>query len=61
MDEAILEPLSVGDLRGMNGEPATFWVPSYQRGYRWGPREVRRCSTTSGRARVRRTTCSRSW
>lgn len=42
MDEAILEPLSVGDLRGADGEPATFWVPAYQRGYRWGPREVQK-------------------
>jgi hypothetical protein len=42
MDEATLEPLSVGDLKGANGEQARFWVPGYQRGYRWGKDEVRR-------------------
>lgn len=32
--EAVLEPLRVGDIRGH------FWVPGYQRGYRWGRDEV---------------------
>lgn len=32
--DAILEPLTVGDISG------TFFVPSYQRGYRWGDEEV---------------------
>ena len=36
MDEAVLEPKSVGDITG------SFWVPSYQRGYRWGAPEVDR-------------------
>lgn len=40
MDEAILEPVSVGDMKNPDGEPARFWVPSYQRGYRWGANEV---------------------
>jgi hypothetical protein len=34
--EAHLEPLLVGDIKG------TFYVPAYQRGYRWGKDEVRR-------------------
>jgi hypothetical protein len=34
--EAYLEPKVVGDIRG------TFYVPAYQRGYRWGEVEVRR-------------------
>lgn len=34
--EAELEPLSVGDVSGH------FYVPAYQRGYRWGEVEVRR-------------------
>lgn len=42
MDEATLQPLSIGDLPGKHGEPARFWVPSYQRGYRWGDDQVRR-------------------
>jgi Protein of unknown function DUF262 len=33
---AILKPRKVGDLEG------TFFVPDYQRGYRWGEDEVRR-------------------
>lgn len=33
---AILEPRNVGDLKG------SFFVPDYQRGYRWGEDEVRR-------------------
>lgn len=35
-NEIILETKLVGDIRG------TFWVPSYQRGYRWGRHEVLR-------------------
>jgi hypothetical protein len=42
MDEANLEPLSIGDIPGKKGEPARFWVPAYQRGYRWGDDQVRR-------------------
>ena len=34
--EANLEPLLVGEIKG------TFYVPAYQRGYRWGEVEVRR-------------------
>src|SRR4051812_41588096 len=34
--EANLEPLLVGDIRGM------FYVPAYQRGYRWGTDEVKK-------------------
>jgi hypothetical protein len=34
--EATLEPKLIGDIEG------TFFVPSYQRGYRWGEVEVRR-------------------
>lgn len=34
--EALLEPKAVGDITG------TFWVPAYQRGYRWGKDEVDR-------------------
>lgn len=34
--EATLEPKLIGDIEG------TFFVPSYQRGYRWGQVEVRR-------------------
>jgi hypothetical protein len=33
--EALLEPIYVGDIRGR------FFVPAYQRGYRWGETEVR--------------------
>src|SRR3954447_6391519 len=33
---AVLTPRKVGDLEG------TFFVPDYQRGYRWGDDEVRR-------------------
>lgn len=33
---ALLEPRLVGDVQG------SFFVPDYQRGYRWGPDEVRR-------------------
>ena len=33
---ALLQPRKVGDLQG------TFFVPDYQRGYRWGEEEVRR-------------------
>lgn len=36
MGDAVLEPKSVGDITGK------FWVPSYQRGYRWGKDEVDR-------------------
>ena len=42
MDEATLQPLSIGDIPGKHGERARFWVPSYQRGYRWGDDQVRR-------------------
>lgn len=35
MKTATLEPLSVGSIRG------EFFVPAYQRGYRWGEHEVR--------------------
>lgn len=31
----VLEPRLVGDIEGR------FWVPRYQRGYRWGPHEVK--------------------
>lgn len=34
--DAILEPRAVGDVTG------AFFVPGYQRGYRWGPDEVDR-------------------
>ena len=34
--QAVLKPRKVGDLEG------TFFVPDYQRGYRWGEDEVRR-------------------
>lgn len=36
LDVAILEPRAVTDIHGR------FFVPAYQRGYRWGPEEVRR-------------------
>ncbi len=35
MDSGLLKTLSVGDIAG------DFYVPSYQRGYRWGEQEVR--------------------
>src|SRR6185436_9981728 len=34
--EALLEPRAVGDIAGR------FYVPAYQRGYRWGKDEVRK-------------------
>jgi len=27
-------------LKGANGEPASYWIPAYQRGYRWTPLQV---------------------
>lgn len=27
-------------LKGSNGEPAIYWIPAYQRGYRWTPLQV---------------------
>ena len=50
---AILKPRKVGDLEG------TFFVPDYQRGYRWGEDEVRRLWRTSRRPAPRSTTFSR--
>lgn len=35
VDSGLLKTLSVGDIAG------DFYVPSYQRGYRWGKQEVR--------------------
>ena len=40
---AILTPRKVGELEG------SFFVPDYQRGYRWGKDEVSGCWTTSRR------------
>ena len=36
LDHALLEPMTVGSIRG------DFYVPAYQRGYRWGTHEVQR-------------------
>ena len=55
MDSGLLKTLSVGDIAG------DFYVPSYQRGYRWGEQEVRQLLDDLRKATGRPTTCSRWW
>lgn len=40
MAETKLEILSVSDIKGVGDQPLRLRVPSYQRGYRWEPRQV---------------------
>ena len=41
MTRAVFDTKSVHDLiTHANGQPNQFWIPAYQRGYRWKPMQV---------------------